>query len=123
MNAERTKAGLTALKMEASSQAYKLAIIKAADMAKYEYVDDKSPVYGTLEELCEKYNCYGTPAENILKKSVLSADDIHLYFQSDDTSRSRRMSKNIENVGIAVVEQGGMNYVAEIYIFERKSEA
>ena len=118
LNAERTSAKIPCLTMETASESYKIAMLKAADMAQYDYVGDTSPLYGTLSELCGKYNCHvnGTPSENILKASALSANDIHLRFQSDETSRTIRMSNKHKAVGISVAERGGMNYIAEVYL-------
>ena len=118
LNAERTKAGLSALTMDPNSEAYKIAAIKAGDMATYDYSGNTSPLYGTLGDLCDAYGCTtnGDPAENILKMSTLSANDIHLRFQSDENSRMIRMDENRKSVGIAIVEKDGINYVAEVYL-------
>ena len=118
LNAERAKAGLSALSMDTGSEAYKIALIKAGDMALYDYVGTSSPLYGSLADLCNAYGCKtnGDPAENLLKLSNVSAQDVHLRYQSDESSRLVRMSSDRKEVGIAVAVRDGISYIAEIYL-------
>jgi len=55
LNAERTAEGLPALSMDTSSEAYKLAQIRAADMGIYDHSDFNFPSYGTLAEVMARY--------------------------------------------------------------------
>ena len=52
LNAQRKSEGLSSLSMDTSSEAYKLACIRAADMAIYDYSSSTSPMYGTLNDMC-----------------------------------------------------------------------
>lgn len=117
LNAERQKQGLTALKMDTSSDAYKVACIRAADMAIYDYCASSSPMYGTLNDLLSKYGVQApNPSENIWKAGEKGASEIHSRFQANDGSRLVRMSASYSTVGIAIVEKDGNIYVAEVFL-------
>ncbi len=54
--------------MDTSSEAYKLACIRAADMAIYDYSSSTSPMYGTLNDMCNLWKISSShPSENIWK--------------------------------------------------------
>lgn len=117
LNAERKSQGLSALSMSTSSEAYKLACIRAADMAIYDHSSSSSPMYGTLDNMVSMFGCSSShPSENIWKASSKSAAEIHTRFQANESSRSVRMSSGYSEVGIAIVEQNGQSYIAEIYL-------
>lgn len=117
LNAERKNQGLSALKMSTGSDAYKLACIRAADMALYDHSSSKSPMYGTLENLIQKYSLSSShPSENIWKASSKTAAQIHTRFQANEGSRKVRMSNGYSEVGIAAVEKNGQTYIAEIFL-------
>lgn len=116
LNAQRVSQGLSELTMNTSSEAYKLACIKAADMAIYNHGSSTSPLYGTLEDLITRYGCFtNNPSENIWKTSEVSAEEIHTRFQANENARLVRMSDYTE-VGIAVVDMNGQSYIAEVYL-------
>ncbi len=70
LNAERKNQGLNTLSMSASSEAYKIACIRAADMAIYDH-SSSSPMYGDLNALVSRYHCTTSHAsENIWKAST-----------------------------------------------------
>ena len=117
LNAERKNQGLNTLSMSASSEAYKLACIRAADMAIYDHSSSSSPMYGTLDSMVSRFNCHSShPSENIWKASTRSASEIHTRFQANESSRKVRMSNGYSEVGIAIVEKNNQTYVAEIYL-------
>ncbi len=117
LNAERANQGLTTLKMDTNSESYKLACIRAADMAIYNYSSSESPLYGTLEKMVARWKCTtANSSENVWRTSNKTADEIHSRFQAYDGSRNVRMSASYTEVGIAVVEQDGQLYIAEIYL-------
>lgn len=116
LNAERINQGRAALTMSNGSGAYKLACIKAADMATYGYCATESPMYGTLDDLIGRYGCSSdNPSENIWKAGDKSASEIHSRLQSNENSRLIRMSDYTE-VGIAIVDINGSTYVAEVFL-------
>ena len=102
--------------MSASSEAYKIACIRAADMAIYDH-SSSSPMYGDLNALVSRYHCTTSHAsENIWKASTKTAAQIHTRFQANTGSRKVRMSSGYTEVGIAIVEKNNQTYVAEIYL-------
>ena len=116
LNAERKNQGLNTLSMSASSEAYKIACIRAADMAIYDH-SSSSPMYGDLNALVSRYHCTTSHAsENIWKASTKTAAQIHTRFQANTGSRKVRMSSGYTEVGIAIVEKNNQTYVAEIYL-------
>ena len=118
LNAERVSQGLNQLNMDTGSEAYKLACIRAGDMAQYNYSDSKSPMYGTLDDMVSLWGCQtANSSENIWKTSQnKSASDIHKRLQAYDGSRNVRMSESYTEVGIAIAEKDGQLYIAEIYL-------
>lgn len=116
LNAERAAQGVSALAMTPSSEAYKLACIRVADMAIYNHSSSSSPMYGSLEDMIGRFGCVtSNPSENIWKASEKSASDIHTRFQANEGARLVRMS-DYTNVGIAVVDKDGQSFVAEVFL-------
>lgn len=117
LNAQRKSQGLSSLSMSTDSEAYKLACIRAADMAIYDYSSSTSPMYGTIDEMVSRWGLTSSHAsENIWKASAKSAADIHTRFQANSGSKKIRMSNGYSEVGIAIVEKNGQTYIAEIYL-------
>ena len=114
INAEREQEGLPSLKMDTSSDIYKVAQISAADMAIYNHASNTSPMYGKLDDFNKRF---GLNLVNITgdrwKTSERSAQDINNRFQS--TYSETRMSKFYNQVGIGIVDQDGMTYVIEVF--------
>lgn len=116
LNAERISQGKQALVMNSNSESYKLACIKAADMAAYSYCATDSPMYGTLDDLIGRYGCSSSnPSENIWKAGSKTASEIHSRLQSNEGSRMIRMSDYTE-VGIAVIDAGGSIFYSEVFL-------
>lgn len=116
LNAERKSQGIPALSMSSSSEAYKIACIRAADMAIYDHCGT-SPMYGGLKDLISRYWCTtSNPSENIWKADIKSAAQIHTRFQANEGSRKVRMSDGYSEVGIAIVEKNNQLYIAEVYL-------
>ena len=118
LNEERTSNGLQALKLSAGSDVYKIARIKAADMAIYNHSDFDSPVYGDLSNLLSRFGIQSAaPSETLWRTTATkTAKDIHTRFQVQEYSRAARMSRSYTHIGIAVVEKNGYFYIAEIFI-------
>lgn len=116
LNAERTNQGLAGLSMDSNSEAYKLACIRAADMAIYNYSASESPLYGTLDDMVSRWGCTTANAsENIWKAGNKTADDIHSRLQAYEGSRNVRMSAAYTQVGIAIVEKT-VRHILQKYI-------
>lgn len=118
LNAERTAEGLSALKMDTNSTAYKLAQVRAADMAIYDHADYDSPSYGTLAEMMARFQIQSAiPSENTWKTTASkNAGAVHARFMLHEGSRNARMSKDYTNIGIAVVQKNGYYYICEVLI-------
>ena len=56
LNAQRQKNGVPTLKMDTSSDIYKVALIRAADMAVYNHASNTSPLYGKTIELGDRFD-------------------------------------------------------------------
>lgn len=109
LNAERTAAGLPPVTMAQSSTVYKLAALKAADMAVYDHADFDSPMYGTIGDLLGRYQISSSAPSETLWKTTASkaAKDIHIRFQAQTFSRQARMNQQYSEVGIGIVEKNG----------------
>lgn len=119
LNAQRISQGLGQLTMDTSSDAYKLACVRAADMAIYRNASTASTLYGSLDDMVERWGIQHTetPAENVWGTPTKSAAEIHSRFQSIDAMRMTRMSQDYTHVGIAVVDTADeQTYIAEIYL-------
>ena len=118
LNAERAAQGLSALRMDTGSNAYKMAQLLAADMAIYNHSDYDSPMYGTLADLLNRYGIKSAiPSENTWKTTTSkNVGAIHARFMTLDGARQARMSGNYTNIGIAIVQRNGYYYVCEILI-------
>ena len=118
LNAERTAQGLPVLRMDANSNASRVAQILAADMANFNHSDFDSPLYGTLSNLLNRFNIQSNgPSHNSWRTtSAQNAGAIHTRFMTLDGASQARMSRNYTNVGIAIVQRNGFLYVAEIFL-------
>lgn len=117
LNAERINRGKSALIMDTGSDVYKLACVRAMEMAVNNHASSESPLYGTLGDMIAMWNVSASnPSENIWKTSTVSPSDIHTRFQANEGSRNVRMS-NYTAVGIGVVNYNDQTYIAEIYLY------
>ena len=116
LNAERTKQGKAALSVDTGGELYKLAAVKAADMAVYNYSSNVSPTYGTLDDMIGKWGLsVSAPGENTFIFSAKSASDMHTRLQAVEEMRNVRMSDNYKKVAVAIVEKDGQEYYVEVF--------
>ena len=115
LNADRAKSGLSPLTMTYDSDAGRLSTIFAADMAKYNYGDIESPLYGTIEELAKRYGIDKAVSINVWRCGEKSADEINTRLRTAESSRNVRMDDSKVNVGIAIVANNGFFYIAEVF--------
>lgn len=117
LNAERTSNKVPALSTNGDAQ--KLATLFAADMATYDNSTSTSPMYGTLDQLMERYNISNQGyALNIWRTTSDDASNIHKRFQSIDSCREARMNENFNQVGVAIYQNNGYYYVAEVLLVQ-----
>ena len=116
LNEDRESAGLQPLKMDKSSSLYKIAQIKAADMAIYNHSDFDSPMYGTILDISSKFSVnISQSSETLWKTTDKTAKEINSRFQATQSTRNNRMSSTYTNIGIAVVNKNGFMYIYECY--------
>ena len=116
LNAARTSTGAGTLTMDTGGSIYKLALLKAADMATYDYASETSPMYGDLDALAARYGVSaGTITDCVIKTSTKDATGLTNRFLSDENARRTMTNDSLTQVGIAVVERDGMDFVAEIF--------
>lgn len=118
LNEERIAEGMQPLTMNNSSDAYKLAQVRAADMAIYDHSDFDSPSYGLLSEMLSRFGISSAiPSENTWKTtSSKNAGAIHARFMVLESSRNALMSPNYTEIGIGIVQKNGYYYICEVLI-------
>lgn len=113
LNADRLKAGNRSLSMDSGSL-YKIAQIKAADMALTATTTKSSATYGTINQLASKYGIsLNNPSESVLETLPTTANEIHTKFMADATTKNTRLKA--ASIAITVVEKNGKFYVYEAY--------
>lgn len=117
LNAQRAANGQNPFTMTSDSNAYKMAAIKAADMATYNYASSKSPMYGTADAMATRFNVKCSDVSMNIWKATSSktASQIHSRFQSSQASRTLRMRSH-SSYGVAVAKKGTSIYIAEVFI-------
>ena len=115
LNAYRSENGSVPLTMSYDSDAGRLSEIFAADMAKYNYGDIESPLYGTIEDLAKRYGINKAVSINVWRCAEKTADDINKRLQSVESSRSVRLDGSKTEVGISIVAKDGFFYIAEVF--------
>ena len=117
INAERAAQDIGPLKMDSNSNASMLSKIRAADMATFAHADYDSPLYGSIEDMCKRYNI-STPhgvAEIVWKTgSDRSASAIasRLKVMANESLNNG----NFTSIGISIVSKGGYYYVNVILL-------
>ena len=116
LNARRSADGSATLSMDQDSDLYKIACIRAADMATYDTASTVSQTYGSIADLCSRYGLNIYPLENIWKTSGQGGEDIHMMFQANENSRAVRESA-VSQCAIVVAVKNGMQYIVELYAY------
>lgn len=116
LNADRKSNGLPLLTLDQSGDLYKMARLKAADMALYNHADFDSPMYGTLTDLSSRYGIHlNYCSESIWKTTEKTANEIHTRFQASSVNRALRMSSDIRKIAISIAVKDGYYYIYECY--------
>lgn len=118
LNEERIAEGMQPLTMNNSSDTYKLAQVRAADMAIYDHSDFDSPSYGLLSEMLSRFGIASAiPSENTWKTTASkNAGAIHTRFMVLESSRNALMNPNYTEIGIGIVQKNGYYYICEVLI-------
>lgn len=97
--------------LNTNSTAVKLAKIKVADMVKNNYCSFNSPTYGTIYDMCTKFNLNSKASEGEFKVISESANTIANRVVS---SCSNCISNQFSKIGIGIIKHGEYNYVCVI---------
>lgn len=116
LNSIRSGYGLGNISMSANGNATKLAKIFAADMAKYNYADIESPLYGSINNLASRYGVQGNISLNVWRCGEKTADEINTRFQTLNSARDVRLAANIREGAVAIVSNNGFFFVVEVFI-------
>jgi len=112
VNAERAKAGLSALQDD--WELSRVAKYKSQDMHDKKYFDHTSPTYGTPFTMMKNFGIsYRSAGENIAK-GQRSAQEVVTAWMNSDGHRANILNKNYTHIGIGYVADG--NYWTQMFI-------
>lgn len=102
VNAERAKAGLKSLKMNAELS--KVATLKSQDMAKNNYFDHTSPTYGSPFDMMKKFGIsYRTAGENIAMGQTTPEQVMNGWMNSPG-HRANILKASFTEIGIGIAK-------------------
>ncbi|MED0985915.1 CAP domain-containing protein [Bacillus paramycoides] len=111
-NAERTKQGLPALKID--TELSKVARIKSEDMQKNNYFDHNSPTYGSPFDMMKKFGIsYKSAGENIAQGQRTPEEVVQAWMNSAG-HRANILNSGFTHIGVGYVESG--NYWTQQFI-------
>ncbi|WP_242224951.1 CAP domain-containing protein [Bacillus cereus group sp. BfR-BA-01380] len=111
-NAERTKQGLPALKVDAELS--KVARIKSEDMQKNHYFDHTSPTYGSPFDMMKQFGIsYKSAGENIAQGQRTPEEVVQAWMNSAG-HRANILNSGYTHIGVGYVESG--NYWTQEFI-------
>ncbi|WP_243521209.1 CAP domain-containing protein [Bacillus pseudomycoides] len=111
-NAERTKQGLPALKVDAELS--KVARAKSEDMQKNNYFDHNSPTYGSPFDMMKKFGIsYKSAGENIAQGQRTPEEVVQAWMNSEG-HRANILNSGYTHIGVGYVESG--NYWTQQFI-------
>lgn len=103
-NAEREKQGLSQLKVDLELS--RVAKEKSNDMARNNYFDHNSPVYGSPFDMMKSYGVsYRTAGENIAKGQRSPEEVVNAWMNSEG-HRANILNGEFTHIGVGYVEQG-----------------
>ena len=113
VNAERSKQGLSPLKM--SAELSKVARTKSQDMADKNYFSHTSPTYGSPFDMMKQFGIkYNTAGENIAK-GYDSAQSVVTGWMNSPGHRANILSPNFGTIGVGYVEKNGTTYWTQMF--------
>ena len=99
INSERSKAGLTPLKLD--SKLMEVANLKAEDMVKNNYFSHTSPTYGSPFDMMKKFGItFQTAAENLAGNSSFEA--AHNALMQSEEHRKNILNSSYDYIGIGI---------------------
>ncbi|HGH7180022.1 serine protease [Bacillus cereus] len=111
-NAERTKQGLPALKID--TELSKVARIKSEDMQKNNYFDHNSPTYGSPFDMMKKFGISYTSAGENIAQGQRTPEEVVQAWMNSAGHRANILNNGFTHIGVGYVENG--NYWTQQFI-------
>ena len=113
VNIERSKAGLSALKMNNSLS--DVARMKSQDMADKNYFSHTSPTYGSPFDMMKKFGItYTTAGENIAK-GYAGAEAVMNGWMNSPGHKANILNPKFGTLGVGYVNKGGTTYWTQMF--------
>lgn len=111
-NAERTKQGLPALKID--TELSKVARVKSEDMQKNNYFDHNSPTYGSPFDMMKKFGISYTSAGENIAQGQRTPEEVVQAWMNSAGHRANILNNSFTHIGVGYVESG--NYWTQQFI-------
>ena len=111
-NAERSKQGLPALKID--TELSKVARIKSEDMQKNNYFDHNSPTYGSPFDMMKKFGISYTSAGENIAQGQRTPEEVVQAWMNSAGHRANILNNGFTHIGVGYVESG--NYWTQQFI-------
>ncbi len=113
VNIERSKAGLSALKM--SNELSDVARMKSQDMADKNYFSHTSPTYGSPFDMMKKFGItYTTAGENIAK-GYAGAEAVMNGWMNSEGHKANILNPKFGTLGVGYVVKNGTTYWTQMF--------
>jgi len=114
VNKQRKQLGVKELILDAELSA--IAKAKAQDMAKNNYFDHKSPIYGTVDEMLKKFNYKWTAYGENIARGYIAPESVVKEWMISPTHRANIENNNFTHVGTGyATDAKGKPYWVQLY--------
>lgn len=113
VNVERSKAGLSPLKM--SSELSNVARMKSQDMADKNYFSHTSPTYGSPFDMMKKFGINYTAAGENIAKGYNSAEAVMNGWMNSPGHKANILSSKFGTLGVGYVNKNGTTYWTQMF--------
>lgn len=113
VNVERSKAGLSALKM--SSELSNVARKKSQDMADKNYFSHTSPTYGSPFDMMKQFGIKYTAAGENIAKGYNSAEAVMNGWMNSPGHKANILSSKFGTLGVGYVNKNGTTYWTQMF--------
>lgn len=116
INAERASAGVSSLSLSSDTEAYRISKILAADMANENHTDYDSPLYGTLDVMCNTFGVNSTAPVEVLWKTNADKSAQAIASRLQIIGNGAFVKASYNSVGISIVSKNGYYYINAILL-------
>lgn len=116
INAERASAGVSSLSLSSDTDAYRISKIRAADMANENHTDYDSPLYGTLDVMCNTFGVNSTAPVEVLWKTTADKSAQAIASRLQILGNGAFVKASYNAVGISIVSKNGYYYINAILL-------